>query len=538
MLSSRDGLYILLIVALSIVTMTHTTVALASANKEIFRRTSSIIQPRLNTLIHRGWFCGSKNQKKQAPTLLRMSNSMVPPKEKQQDQQESGGDKLRARAKVNSDSSSTVLVSGDSTQLHSGPRKDRVYKFSDSVSFFQEKASQRASIPGSTAWNLPIEGVEGLTKQPMLYIPGLDGTGNFSAQSFANLTLYFDCWRMYVTPQDRSSFLKLADAVIQHIEQRFDEPPILIGESFGGLLATYVASRLGAKIAKLVLINPATSYDRTTWPTLGPIVASTPRRLYPLVGASTLLATAVQPQQITGLGRQIVGRIRSANDAQKELTNLWQGLQSLPDSLPSQTLQWRLKNWLGVGACLVNSQLNGRMTRYARVTAPVLVVVGQRDRLLPSAREGRRLKSLFTGAPRVEVRVFPDRGHAILDGTLDLAEVITESRIYRIAEYKRRNGGDRNLNGFNDYYAPMPSSAELQAIAVPMKRYYEAVGPVFLSRDPVTGRLQRGLQHVPTGRQGRPVLLVGNHQLLGKELCTVCDTIMIVLEFLVYYFTH
>jgi len=38
--------------------------------------------------------------------------------------------------------------------------------------------------------------------------------------------------------------------------------------------------------------------------------------------------------------------------------------------------------------------------------------------------------------------------------------------------------------------------------------------PVFFSRDD-GGKIVRGLQSVPTGVQGRPVLLVGNHQLLG-----------------------
>jgi pimeloyl-ACP methyl ester carboxylesterase len=52
--------------------------------------------------------------------------------------------------------------------------------------------------------------------------------------------------------------------------------PLVIGESFGGLLAVDVATRLKetdpkvfAQLRGFVLINPATSYDRTAWSGLG-----------------------------------------------------------------------------------------------------------------------------------------------------------------------------------------------------------------------------------------------------------------------------
>ncbi len=44
------------------------------------------------------------------------------------------------------------------------------------------------------------------------------------------------------------------------------------------------------------------------------------------------------------------------------------------------------------------------------------------------------------------------------------------------------------------------------------------VSPVFFSTDPETGAAVQGLQHVPLGRPGRPVLLVGNHQLFAPDM--------------------
>jgi pimeloyl-ACP methyl ester carboxylesterase len=161
-------------------------------------------------------------------------------------------------------------------------------------------------------------------KQTLLYLPGLDGSGNFSSKSFANLTDKYDCWRMAVDPSDRSSFLVVAQTVLRRLTE-FDGPVVLVGESFGGLLASYVCTREGANVDKLVLINPATSFDRTAWSTIVPFIAGT-GNAYPIVGATALLATAVQPQQVVNIGRDISSRIDSVDSALSQLNGMWKSV--------------------------------------------------------------------------------------------------------------------------------------------------------------------------------------------------------------------
>lgn len=50
-----------------------------------------------------------------------------------------------------------------------------------------------------------------------------------------------------------------------------------------------------------------------------------------------------------------------------------------------RTLDWRLLQWLAMGSEMVEPQLH-------RISAPVLVVAGTVDRLLPSFEEAKRLK--------------------------------------------------------------------------------------------------------------------------------------------------
>ena len=44
---------------------------------------------------------------------------------------------------------------------------------------------------------------------------------------------------------------------------------VLLGESFGGMLAAGVAITNSTQLQGLVLANPATSFDQTDWPTVG-----------------------------------------------------------------------------------------------------------------------------------------------------------------------------------------------------------------------------------------------------------------------------
>lgn len=53
-------------------------------------------------------------------------------------------------------------------------------------------------------------------------------------------------------------------------------PVYLLGESFGGLLAAAVAAERPDLVDRIVLVNPATSFPRSVWPTLGPLLPSVP----------------------------------------------------------------------------------------------------------------------------------------------------------------------------------------------------------------------------------------------------------------------
>jgi pimeloyl-ACP methyl ester carboxylesterase len=56
-----------------------------------------------------------------------------------------------------------------------------------------------------------------------------------------------------------------------------ERPVYLLGESFGGILAVAVAAARPDLVNRVVLVNPATSYERSAWPVLGPLLPMVPK---------------------------------------------------------------------------------------------------------------------------------------------------------------------------------------------------------------------------------------------------------------------
>lgn len=198
-----------------------------------------------------------------------------------------------------------------------------------------------------------------------------------------------------------------------------------------------------------------------------------------------------------------------------------------------------------------------------------MIVIGGEDKILPSEEEGRRLLSIltdrsphckgrltitrpidsslynvsfFSDGKAVDLVEFPERGHSLLDGSFDLLSVmgatltfqefnLTDGGMDKAKEELSSSGGyltsvstrpaspttlpaPSPVHPVDPYEVVYPSKEDLALADRFVEPLWALTSPVFLSRDE-TGRVVRGLGPVPTGQQGRPVLLVGNHQLLG-----------------------
>ncbi|MGK3742964.1 MAG: pimeloyl-ACP methyl ester carboxylesterase, partial [Bacillariaceae sp.] len=215
-----------------------------------------------------------------------------------------------------------------------------------------------------------------------------------------------------------------------------NRPIYIAGESFGGILALDVASTilaeqkkkkidadLGINLKGLVLINPATCYDRSQLAIAGPKVATTPSIFYILSLFSQLVPLFTDEFSFEQLFLILQAKaLPSVIDNPSREAYMGRVAISLPTKLefmPSSTLSWRLEEWLENGCvALGESSLSFRDFQS-------LIVVGENDKTLPSIAEAERLASKVMSTTKTQIHVVDGAGHASTCGSrLDLAAVI------------------------------------------------------------------------------------------------------------------
>ena len=298
------------------------------------------------------------------------------------------------------------------------------------------------------------------TKPVLLYLPGFDGTVLAPFMQFPSLGEEFDVRAMRVSMDDRSTFDELKAEVVGYVERECaatggdgsdgGRGVYLMGESFGGILATQVSAALyereSVDLRGLVLVNPATCYKRSGLYELGPPVANNPIStpvLSDLVYIYQLTTDLVPLFLDRGVAlNQLIAILSSRglpavlNSARREayMGRVAFDLANRLKFMPKTTLKWRLEEWLEYGCDVFEDQLSPSkedgddaealwsMARGLRT----LIVAGEHDLTLPSIDEAERLSSeVFRD---VSVHVVPDAGHAsTCGGSLNLIRLIRET---------------------------------------------------------------------------------------------------------------
>ncbi|KAL7532795.1 hypothetical protein ACHAXR_004856 [Thalassiosira sp. AJA248-18] len=337
-------------------------------------------------------------------------------------------------------------------------------------------------------------------KPMLLYLPGFDGTILSPFLQFPSLGEEFDVRAMKVDMDDRSTFEELKEAVVEYLlrECRGGDGQAngglgmvyLMGESFGGILATEVALELNrptyteyVELQGLILVNPATSYLRSTLYELGP----------PIANVQSLPGVLSDVQYVFSLVTQLVPLFLDEGRAIQQLIAILssKGLPSVVNNpqreaymgrvafdlpkrlkfMPKDTLKWRLEEWLEWGNGVFEDRLEMlQSTRNSDSSAPgdvdtysllkvsqelrTVIVVGELDLTLPSWEEANRLSSeLFRNAC---MHVVPGAGHAsTCGGSLNLIQLLREV----FPEINHRDGRN-TFDGNGNYNLVMGGGGE------------------------------------------------------------------------------
>ena len=390
-------------------------------------------------------------------------------------------------------------------------------------------------------------------KKPiLLYLPGLDGVGISASQQFDDLSNNFEFWRMTIDKQnDLSSFTDLTTAVTNFIFQltQFDNDDrevILLGESFGGLLAPSVALRVQSKtnasnqknpIIGMTLVNPATSFDRTQWNTFAPLLASignsnadnimnnsnqstqnndsqfklpTP---YSILGGMALAVTVPDSTQFQSIVNMITDtKVDGTDELQDVLSATIDSFDLLEENLPANVIRHRVGSWCNVGCQVVNKRLH-------LLDTPTLVIAGEDDNMLPTKEEADRLLDVMKDVTVVSVK---GSGHFVLDDRFNLTKAMLDD-----APFLNNKEGTKEkhvkYDPILDWTQPTPEELReaVENRVTPLRRL---TSPKFFStgtdgiRRVGLGQVPRNTNHDDNGDNNRPLLFVANHQLLGLDL--------------------
>ena len=224
-----------------------------------------------------------------------------------------------------------------------------------------------------------------------VFLPGMDGTGQLLRTQTEGLEAKFDVRCLAIPPDDLTNWDELAQQVVKLVKGELasdsrhnqnQRSVYLCGESFGGCLALKVAVLAPELFQRIILVNPASSFNRRPWIAWGSQIS----RYLPEV--------AYQFSSVTFL--PLLASFNRIAEADRD------ALIKAVRSVPQKTSIWRM-------SLLHKFQLPRQQLR--QLTQPVLIIASADDKLLPSLPEAYRLKRAFQNA---DVVVLSESGHSCL----------------------------------------------------------------------------------------------------------------------------
>ena len=351
-------------------------------------------------------------------------------------------------------------------------------------------------------------------KKPlMIYLPGLDGTGFSASSQFATLSKEFDLVCLNIPSNDRSDVFEIVDIVRAFIERAKEEHPErevqLIGESMGGAMSLFVCLKHPELVTRATVVNPASSFDRSVWPSVGPLLPQIPENLYaglPFALSPVLIDPIRLATEAVELG--------NLSETLEKMTAMLPALGSLATIIPRDTLKHRLQ--ILADACAYINENDGEKLKNARV--PVLVVASTNDLLIPSNEEAPRLQKLM-GTKKCKIEILEGASHAALqEKGMDIVHLMKRH------DWISRPVEDENRLSRDPTFTP-PSESQIEKARDGLQFLRSVHSPVFFSTRERDGQVINGLDAVPTwrGTGNRPVLLVGNHQTFAPDLGFLVD---------------
>jgi len=235
-------------------------------------------------------------------------------------------------------------------------------------------------------------------KPLFVFLPGMDESEKLALLQIASVEAAFNVRCLVIQPDLMESWDILCDQVIALTQAEQEKIPLpqsiyLCGESFGGCLALKVIVKAPQLFQRVILANPASSFNRRPWIHWGSLLTRwLPQWLYQMFSTIVLPFLAAQ--------NRMTPEVRQA---------LLESVSSVPIKTSVQRLSLMRDFHLDEG-------------RLQSFTQPVLLIASKNDTLLPSVPEAKRLERIF---PNSQLVILPHSGHAcLLEADVNLYEIM------------------------------------------------------------------------------------------------------------------
>lgn len=228
----------------------------------------------------------------------------------------------------------------------------------------------------------------------LIYIAGLDGTGQLFFKQAPALTRSYRVVTFRSRDDGRFTYEDLSDDLAAIIRDLGQKQATILGESFGGTVALNFALRYPRMVERLVVINSFPRFRKRLTIRLGVMLASgLPfHLLWPMRRAANILGLVVD-----GVSRE-------------DRRFFWKAIRTVSAEAYARRLE-------------LIAELNIE-DRLSEIQTPALFIAGERDLLIPSAKEARAMAARM---PNATMKIIKGAGHACLLGNrVSLAELLAE----------------------------------------------------------------------------------------------------------------
>jgi len=228
----------------------------------------------------------------------------------------------------------------------------------------------------------------------LIYIAGLDGTGQLFFKQTPALTRSYRVVTFRSRDNGRFTYEDLSNDLAAIIRDLGEKQATILGESFGGTVALSFALLYPEMVKRLVVINSFPRFRKRFKIRLGAMLAAgLPfHLLWPMRRAANTVGLLVD-----GVSRE-------------DRRSFWKAIRTVSAEAYARRLQ-------------LIAELNIE-DRLSEIQAPALFIAGERDLLIPSAKEAQAMAARM---PNATIRIIKGAGHACLMGDrIRLADLLSE----------------------------------------------------------------------------------------------------------------